>query len=265
MPITFSGCARAACLTVFSVIASSLLSRYASAYFHAFVGVTSPLFDNPPLYLHALRVGAIFLCGLSSANLLLLNPLFLVHLAESGFDCFFIAPLALCLDSNYPYIGALLISLIRQLAVAPDPSLSLLWLLDTHYLTAFRIPARFTIALFQATSFFLVRRSQSRILPVVLYAISDPCADWCSIALLTTLILPLLNTDPFINAAILMIASGFVFGHAAVYAWWTMGIGNANFVMVGSLIYTAGLICLLDHFLSGRSATESAVHDGHSA
>jgi hypothetical protein len=79
---------------------------------------------------------AIFLCSLSSVNLILLNPLFLAHLAKSGFDCFFIAPLALCLDNDYSYIGALLISFIRQLSVTPNASLSLLWLLERHDLTA---------------------------------------------------------------------------------------------------------------------------------
>jgi hypothetical protein len=253
MPITLRRCARAAALTAFSVIASSLLSRYASSLFQTFVGVTSPIIVNSSVFLDALKLGAIFLCGLSSSDLLLLNPLFLVHLAQSGFDCLFIAPLAICLDSRHSHLAALLISLIRQLTVVPDPSLSLLWLLDSHYLTDFRISARFTVALFQMTSLFLTRHSRDRLLPVVLYAISDPCADWCSLGLLTTLLYPLINTDPRINAAILLIASGFVFSHAAIHAWWTMGIGNANFAMTGSLIYTTGLILLLYHFLSRNS------------
>jgi hypothetical protein len=139
------------------------------------------------------------------------------------------------------------ISSLRQLFVPPDPSLSLLWLIETHYLTAFRIPARFTIALFQAASLFLSRDSQSQI-SVLLYAISDPCADWCSLALITIIIFPLVNTHPRVNGAILLLMSGFVFSQSAISSWWALGIGNANFAMVGSLVYTAGLILLLVHF-----------------
>jgi hypothetical protein len=89
-----------ASLTALSVIASSLISRFGSARFQAFVGVTSPIFLNPPQWLRILRIGGIFLCGFSSINFILLNPFFLIHLAKSGFDCRFITPLALCLDRD---------------------------------------------------------------------------------------------------------------------------------------------------------------------
>jgi hypothetical protein len=242
-------CLRAFALTIISYAASFLIDRFLSHRFQIFVGVTSPLFPNPSLILRCFRVVSVFLFGLSPFYLVLMNPLFLVHLSQSGFDSLFIAPMALVLNTRHSYFGTLLISLARQFVVPPDPSLSLLWLIDSHYLSLFRIPARITISLFQALSLFLSRHWPCHILPLVISAVFDPCADWASLALLTTAILPLANTHPRVNAAILLIASGFVFAQSAFVAWWGMGTGNANFAMVGCLIYTVGLIVLIAHFV----------------
>jgi hypothetical protein len=48
--------------------------------------------------------------------------------------------------------------------------------------------------------------------------------------------------------------TGFVFSAAALYAWWTMRIGNANFAMIGALLYTAGLFVLLYHCAAVKRA-----------
>jgi hypothetical protein len=178
---------------------------------------------------------------------MLLNPLFVIHLARSGFDSLFVGPLSLFLESEYCFSGAMFVAIARQFFVSPEPSLSLLWLIDSHYLTEFRISARVTIGVFQAVSLFLGRNCE-RGLALVLYAISDPCADWASLSLLAAVLLPRANRHMPVNIAILMIGSAFVFSNAAFEAWWAMGTGNANFAMVGSLIYSGGLLVLLRHF-----------------
>jgi hypothetical protein len=244
---------RAWCLVILSMSLSASVRQWFLAQFSCFVGISSPfLYGVASPLLIAFRFLCVFALGLSPHFFVLVNPLFIVHMASWGNDVLFVTPLAL---SSSPFV-ALAVAAARHLLVPPDPSLSLLWLIDAHYYTEFRSAARVTVALLQLVSLFLARHFTDPILPLVLYLISDPAADWASLALLTTAIAPRVNRHYHVNAAVLLLATGFVCNGAAMYAWWAMRIGNANFVMVGSLLYTAGLLVLLHHCAArGKNAS----------
>jgi hypothetical protein len=157
------------------------------------VGISSPLLYGvaSPL-LVACRLACVFALGLSPHFLVVVNPLFIVHMASCGNDVLFITPLAL----SSSYVVALVVAAARHLLVPPDPSLSLLWLIDAHYYTEFRTAARVTIALLQLASIFIARHFADPLVPLILYLVSDPAADWASLALLTTAVLPRVNRPP---------------------------------------------------------------------
>jgi uncharacterized membrane protein len=55
------------------------------------------------------------------------------------------------------------------------------------------------------------------------------------------------NQGSLANAGFVLMVVGFVFNQSAFYGWWAMGTGNANFAMIGSLLYVGGILAVVLH------------------
>jgi hypothetical protein len=239
-------------------LASVVLSRV-MVYCHfpdlsSCVGIASPLFYGfNPVVPFIVAVVATVICSFSDFPYFVINPFFLCHLAVRGSDHIFIAPLLFFLNTRFATVSILITAVIRHFFVDPSPSISLFWSLDVHFYTDFRSEARITVIVLQLVSIYLSRHFSNAKIGLLLYFISDSCGDWAGFALLLTMAVSELNQGPLANASFLLLLIGFWLNQAAFYAWWSMGIGNANFPMIGSILYTIGIIVLLFHFTRDKS------------
>ena len=211
------------------------------------VGVTSMLLYGKQYgWLAILDYVCVFVCGVIGSWKIVANPLFVVGLAKGGHDGLFIATLCCLLRVINPTLAFLLVALVRQVIVEPEPSVSCFWLLITHFYTDFRVAARVTVVIFELACLFFARHFEQCIeISALLYAIFEPVSDGMSMSFVLSFILTWVNESLIANAGILCVVSGFVFNQAAFYAWWTLKTGNANFTMIGSLTYSLGLLILI--------------------
>ena len=211
------------------------------------VGVTSMLLYGKQYgWLAILDYVCVFVCGVIGSWKIVANPLFVVGLAKGGHDGLFIATLCCLLRVINPTVAFLLVALVRQVIVEPEPSVSCFWLLITHFYTDFRVAARDTVVIFELACLFFARHFEQCVeISALLYAIFEPVSDGMSMSFVLSFILTWVNESLIANAGILCVVSGFVFNQAAFYAWWTLKTGNANFTMIGSLTYSLGLLILI--------------------
>ena len=232
---------------VLSIVAAKVVGSVYSGELLRFVGVNSMfLYGNDAWWLLAVRYASVFICGMIGSWKIVLNPMFVASLAKDTNDVVFIACLCVLLRFVKPVVAFLLLAGLRQVVVDPEPSVSCLWLLDTHFYTDFRWAARVTVVLLELTSIFFARHFEnSQEISVLIYSIFEPVSDWVSISFLFSFLLDWLNTDLIANIGILCVVCGIVFNQAAFYTWWTLKTGNANFTMIGSLVYSLGLLVLI--------------------
>jgi hypothetical protein len=233
---------------ILSFALSMLLAHFPFFELSSFVGVTTGfLYGQSSLLLLSLGFLANFLCSFSSLPYLILNPLFICHIALFGCDHLFLIPILFTLNTKYSPFVLLVIAVVRNLLIDPTPSNCLLWTFDVHFYTEFRLEARITVLTLELLSLFLSRHFANPFIGVFIYLIFDPCGDWAGIALAMTIAIRYVNGGPLVNGGFLLMLVGFVFNQSAFYGWWAMGTGNANFAMIGSLLYVGGILAVVLH------------------
>lgn len=203
------------------------------------------MYESNPWLAKMLRLACVGLCSVLLPWSAIVNPLFIVSLAMNSNDVLFTSLYAIG-GRIHPTFGYVAAALIKHAVIEPQPSISSLWFLDTHFYTDFRFAARMTVIILELLSIFLARHfGRKHEIGLLLVCLFDPCLDWTMLAWVASKMLDWANTTTIGNTGILITLTGFVFNQAAVYAWWTLRIGNANFAMIGSLLYSVGLIVLI--------------------
>lgn len=230
------------------VVLSEVCRIFIGDYSDYLVGSGSSfMYDKNPVLTRCVRWGCVGVCTLLTEWSAILNPLLVVSLAMESNDIVFTATLTV-FERIHPTFGYLVGALLKHIIIEPQPSISPLWFLDTHFYTDFRIAARISVFLLEIVAIFLSRHFDRKMtIGFLIFCLFDPCMDWSMLALLSSRILQLVNADKLANAGILVTITGFVFNRAAFYSWWILRTGNANFAMIGSLLYSVGLITLICH------------------
>ena len=246
-------------LTIISCTAAVIVRYLGIINFGYFVGISSDfLYEEDNVYFNILRVLAVFLCSLSKYSKMVLNPLFIIHIADKGNDVFFVALLSLLLSAPCPWLGSLALSSLRHLFVSPYPGINLLWLFDSHAHIDFRTIMRCIVVSYQLIGIFILRHYNDPRMCALLYFIFDPCGDWASISLVLEMLRPLLNVHKKVGFSFALFAFGFAFCQASFYSWWTVKVGNANFAMIGAIICAVSCIIVLVHLPEYGESERSA-------
>jgi hypothetical protein len=197
----------------------------------------------------------LLLAANSSFRWFVCNPLFALAFTKKSRDLFFVGVFAFSNNTFLTYGLALLRHIIP-----PEPSLSLLWLLDTHIYTEFRLAARFTVIALKLLGLFLSRHfAKKHEIQILLIILFDPNSGFGFVSLLSLIVWRCYCDSlrrKLVMCAMIMIIFGFFFNQTAFFTWWTSGIGNANFVMIGSLIYSVGIALLIYCLICYSKCTE---------
>lgn len=236
----------AVCAAAF--LLSEICRLFIDSYREYVFGVGSSfMYDSNPWMARCVRWGCVGVCSALLPWGAVVNPLFITSLAMDSNDVLFTGLYALG-GTVHPTFGYMVAALVKHTVIEPQPSVSALWLLDTHFYTDFRFAARITVVILEILAIFLSRHFDRKSeIGFLLVCLFDPCLDWTVLAWFSSKILIWANGGTIANAGILIALMGFVFNQAAVYAWWNLRIGNANFAMIGSLLYSIGLITLIYH------------------
>jgi hypothetical protein len=176
------------------------------------------------------------------------NPLFCAAFMARSNDVIFVAVVCLAFGQKY-FTPIIMVLTVMRSFISVEPSMSLVWLLLSHFHESFREPAELTIFLLELMAIFISRRfKRSSEIQLMIYLMFDSVTDGYSLSLLGIFCLREVNKGIWANAGFLIIVFGCVICQAAFRAWWTLRIGNANFVMVGSIVYTLGLDALIYHY-----------------
>ena len=191
---------------------------------------------------------------------ILLHPCFLISLAFLSQDIFYIT--IICFfqilfskfntnskDDKYfgiRYIFPLL-ALVRHYFITSSPGFGLLWLFESHFYTQFLPIAKQTILLFEFLSIWYLRYLNSPIPSIIIMILFDPVLDFSLLSLLFEILRPLSKLSFFNSCCYVLIIIGAFFQQAAYYSWFTLRIGNPNFVLAGGLII---YICIFPLFWS---------------
>lgn len=233
---------------VASISLSMIVARNAIECIEGYVGVTSMfLYGREEWWVFAVRMVSVFVCAVIGSWKIVLNPLFISALAMESNDVVFVAVHCVFIKSGlHPTLPLMILAGIRQLLVEPEPSISCFWLLDTHFYAQFRATARIVVIILEMLSLFLSRRFHCPLdTGVLISSIFEPAGDWITLTLLCNTVIPWLNTSTTVNTGILTSLVGLVFFQSSCHAWWTLRTGNANFALVGSALYTIGLMLML--------------------
>ena len=228
-------------------------TSYSSYFQYYFVGTSSLFLSHFDYnyFLIALKILALLIISFTEHKHILLIHSFWIHLSTKGNDFLFILPLLLSLSSKNRIIRTLtflFISISRQILIEPNPSVGMLWLLNSHQITEFQQNTRYIIIFFQSFLIFISRYTKMDIFPVAAFVIFDPTVDFSLISILLLVSFNLyqkaVDKSSFcISFSFLFL--GLIFNQSSFFAWFKMGIGNPNFTMVGSIIFTIGAAILM--------------------
>lgn len=193
------------------------------------------LYGYNPIVLKLLRIICMLLISTTNYYYILINPLFLANIISESSDILFLTPVICFFDSRFAKFFIILCTVLRQYLISSTPGINLYWLINTHFLPDFLPHLHLSLILFEFMAFSATIGYEYCLPLYLVYLVFDPAGDWISYAFLMQLLYR--NSNLYIiKLAFTILITGIVFNQSSFYAWWTVGVGNANFTMVGSLI-----------------------------
>ena len=244
------------CFSIFSITVFALFNTNTkiSTFLNYYLVGSSSLFlykFSTNYFLIFIKILVLFLISISNYRYILIIPFFLIHILTNGSDFLFLLPLLFSLQTKNITIRTItfcIIALLRQLFIEPNPSIGLLWLIDSHQITEFHDITRIIICFFQIFLLFISRYTKEDLFPISVFVIFDPALDFSLLSFILYFSFKYLHNNREIQIAYSFLFVGIIFNQASFFSWLKMNIGNPNFTMVGSILVTIafGIIMIFD-------------------